>query len=338
MKKIILALLALSAIIVLAACGDSESGGNSSEEEMVYLSVGAPPSTSDQYGYWAAVTEAIEGVYPELQFTLSESQGAVDISEKVRSEQVDLGNSVSNTDFDSHNGVGSFENEEEYKDLRMLWYYDQNSMQWIVSTDSGVDSLKDLDGEKFNPGATNTSAEAITLDIMEELGVEPNYFEAAQDDALDAVENRQIIGTTKSDPVPSSYLQQVQGTIDSKIIGLSDEELEQIIDTYDYLIPGVIEDGSYEGMDGDVNTVDIMMGAQTNKDLPQEVGYKMVKAAWDVARDDWVDGYTSGKDSDFEELVLESKIPLHAGTVQYLKEINVDVPDELIPEEYEENE
>ena len=27
-------------------------------------------------------------------------------------------------------------------------------------------------------------------------------------------------------------------------------------------------------------------------------------------------------------------IPLHAGTVQYLTEIGVDVPEELIPEEY----
>ncbi|MET3506216.1 TAXI family TRAP transporter solute-binding subunit [Halalkalibacter oceani] len=336
MKKWIVMVGILALMAGIAGCNSSSDGGGASGEgESVYMTIGAPPASSALYGYWVAAAKSIESVYPEFNFTVTESQGAVDISKRVRDGLVPVGNSVSNTDYDNYYGEGSFEGEP-FEDLRMIWYFESTPMQWIVTKDSGITELSDLNGERFNPGSTNSSAEAITQVVFEELGIEPDYFTAVQADAADAVVNRQIIGTSKAGPTPDSFVQQIQGSLDIEMLSIPEDKIDQITEKYQYLVPHTIPAGTYEGIDYDVNTVTVLMGAQATSELPQEVGYKMFKAIWEDGKDEWAAAYPVGAENDVPALTLESRIPLHAGAVQYLKEIGMDVPDELIPPEYEE--
>ena len=59
-----------------------------------------------------------------------------------------------------------------------------------------------------------------------------------------------------------------------------------------------------------------------------------MKAMFEDGRDVWSVAYPQGAEKDLIELTLQSPIPLHAGTVQYLKEKGVEIPETLIPEEY----
>lgn len=340
MKKIFLLMAIIPLIIGLVACNNSSNqssseGGSSSSGKTEYLTVGAPPASSALYGYWVAASKAIESTYPELKFTVTETQGAVDITKRVRDGLVPLGNSVSNTDFDNYYGLGSFENDA-FKDLRMIWYFDSTPIQWIVTKDSNIKELKDLNGKKFNPGSTNSSAEAITKSVFKELGIEPDYFAAVQADAADAVVNRQIIGTSKAGPAPDSFVQQIQGSLDVDLLSIPEEDLTRITEKYEYLVPYTIPAGTYKGINHDVHTVTVLMGAQTTSKLPQEIGYKMIKAVWENGKDEIDAAYPVGAKNNIPELTLQSKVPLHAGAVQYLKEIGIEVPAELIPPEYKE--
>ncbi len=324
----------------LVACGNtsnnsSAGGKQTSSGKTEFLTIGAPPASSALYGYWVAATKAIEKVYPELKFTVTESQGAVDISKRVRNGMVPVGNSVSSTDYESYNGLGSFK-DEPFKDLRLIWYFDSTPIQWIVTKDSGVKELIDLNGKKFNPGSTNSSAEAITKIVFEELGIEPDYFPAVQADAADAVVNRQIIGTSKAGPAPDSFVQQIQGSLDIDLLSIPEEDIKKITEKYKYLVPYTIPAGTYEGIDYDVHTVTVLMGAQTTSKLPKDIGYKMLKAISEDGKNDIDTAYPIGAKNDITELTLNSQVPLHAGAVQYLKEIGIEVPEELIPPEYEE--
>lgn len=320
-----------------ASGGGGAAGGGSETPapKSIKLTIGAPPSSSAVYGYWVAAAKAIETAYPEFSFTVMETQGAVDITERVRAGMVPFGNSVSSTDYENYNGLGGFEGDP-FEDLRMIWYFDVTPQQWIVTKESNVTSLKELNGKRFNPGSTNSSAEALTKLIFKELGIEPNFFEATQADAGDAVVNRQIVGTTKAGPAPDSFIQQIQGSIDIDLLGLEQSEVDLLTSKYGYLVPYTIPAGTYPGIDHDVLTVTTMMGAQTTSQLPQEYGYKMIKAINDTGRQVWADAYPVGANNDIVELTISSSVPLHAGTVQYLKEIGVEVPEHLIPPEYQE--
>jgi hypothetical protein len=337
-KAISLLLILTLLVSLLVGCGQSSNSGqgnNNTSNQKKFMTFGAPPASSNLYPYWVAVGKAIQTVYPEFQINVSESQGAIDITKRVRSGDLIVGNSMSNTDYENYNGLGAF-NGDPFKDVRILWYYDFTPIQMIVAKDSGVKSISDLNGKKFNPGGTGTAAAIITKQICEVLGVNPNYFEAGQADAGDAVSNRQIIGVVKAGPAPDSFVMQIGATIPIDLISFTDEQIKTITEKYPYLIPVTIPAGTYKGIDHDVKTVQVMMGAQTTSKLSQEDGYKMLKAMNENGREVWANAYPLGAKNDLLKLTLMAKTPLHASAVQYLKEKGYDVPKELIPPEYKE--
>lgn len=345
-KKATLILALLLVISLLSSCassgssgsssssGSSDSSGSSSAKKQ-FMTFGAPPASSALYPYWVSVGKAISTVYPEYQITVSESQGAVDISKKINNGSVIVGNCVSSTDYENYNGTGVFEGNPN-KDLRILWYYETTPEQICVSKESGVKTVYDLTGKKFNPGGTGTSAASIAFSVFDLLGVKPDYFEAGQADAADAYSNRQIMGTIKLGPINDSYIMQLIAAQPIDIIGFSDEDIAKITEKYPYLIEVTIPAGTYEGVDYDVKTISPIQGAQTTNKLSQEDGYKMVKAMCEDGKAIWQAAYAQGANNDILELALKSPVPLHAGTVQYLKEKGYTVPENLIPPEYKE--
>lgn len=339
MKKWLAWGVSLALTVALTGCGGgsgsfggaSEEGGK--KEKAVFWTVAAPPGSSALYPYWVSLGEAISGVYPQYKITVSESQGAVAITKSVRNGDTDFGNSVSATDYESYNGVGTFDGQA-YKDARMLFYYEVTAEMLCVTKDSGITNLAGLDGKKFNPGGTGTSAEDICKKIMDLFGYAPEYFTASQSDAADAYSNREIVGAIKLGPIKDSYVMQLDAAVPVNIISMSDEEISKITEAYPYLIEVTIPGGTYDGIPDDVKTVATPQGCQTTKNLSQEDGYNICKAVFDEGKATWQAAYPSGADNDYVALTLNSTVPLHAGTVQYFTEIGVEVPENLIPPEY----
>lgn len=355
MKKIIALILAFVMTFALCACGQQSSGGSTSapaapaesgsetaaapaekaetKAETRYWTFATPPTTSALYSFCVGLGQAIQADMPEYQITISECTGAVQITKLVRQGNAMIGNSVSSTDYENYKGIGDFDGNPG-TESRMLWYYENTPLQLVVSEASGINSLSDLQGKKFNPGGTTTSAESLTFKIMETLGIQPDFFIAGQADAGDAYSSRQIDGVVKAGPAGDSFVVQLDAAVPVKILSLTDEEMAKVLEALPYVVECTIPAGSYDGQDYDVKTIMTMMGTQTTTAMTQEDGYKLIssylgnaKAAVDAA-------YPLGADNDIIALTLSSPIPLHAGTVQYLVEKGYDVPEELIPPEY----
>lgn len=353
-KMMRIAAMVLAAGMALTACGGSGSSGTTAAQgsaaagttaaaakpaasgekvEDVYWTVASCPSSSAMYPFWVSLGEAIPSVFPQYKITVSEGQGAVAITKSVRNGDADLGNSVSATDYENYNGIGNFDGDP-FKDDRMLFYYEVTGEMFCVTKDSGITKVTDLQGKKFCPGGTGTAAESISKSILSTFGVDCDLFLASQNDSADAYANREIVGTVKLGPTQDSYVMQLDAAIPIEIIDFTDEELDKIIEQMPYLIKVTIPAGTYDGVDHDVHTVGTPQGCQTTTALSQQDGYNVCKAMFDEAKATWQAAYPVGANNDLVALTLSSTVPLHAGTVQYLTEIGVEVPEKLIPEEY----
>lgn len=360
MKRLIAIILALVIVLALTACGGSGSASTGSapsasssdsasaaaapaaagEKELFgdgsekYMTLAACPASSAMYPFWVSVGAILDEAYPNMHMTVSESQGAVAITKRVRSGECELGNSVSATDFESYNGIGSFDGAAD-PDLRMIWYYEVTWEMYCVDAKEGIKNVTDLNGKKFNPGGTGTSAEAIAKNMAALLGYEPNWFTASQSDAADAYSNREIVGTIKLGPTKDSYIMQLNAAIPVDLISLTDEQVEQIRAAYPYLVSGVIPAGTYDGVDHDTVVVGTPQGCQTRVgNFTQQEQYQIIKAVMETYADTWHEAYPVGANNDVIGLTLQSPLPLAAGTVQYLVEHGYDVPENLIPPEY----
>lgn len=361
MKKRIIS-LALAVIMVLCLClsgcgqtetatptpapaTDSNGGGNNEPEptpepvkrETRYLICSATPATSANYAYYLGITKAISTVLPHYQFTVSETSGAVDSTRRIRSRDVDLGNSSDSNLYDSVNGLNTFEGDPN-NETRIMWNWAYSVCMIAVSKDSGVTSLSDLEGKRFCPGATGTAAQAMVTGLLDELGIHPDYFNASQGDAADAMLSRQIIGVSKNGPVNDSYILQIQASMDIDIISMTDEEIAVIQEKYPYVVPYTIPAGAIAGIDHDINTFcTVSCVATMEGNFSQEEGYEIITALLEdpTALEIWQTSFPSGADVDVPGLTASSAVCyLHPGTVQYLLEHGYDVPEKNIPPEY----
>ena len=295
----------------------------------------AAPSTSPVYSYWVAVAKSVEKVYPQFKITVSETTGALDITKRVRSKQAVMGNSMANLDFANYNGTDQFKGNANTK-ARILWYYDHLIAQWVVSKESGITSIEQLTGKDFNPGGAGGGIVDITKKTMDLFGVKPRYYEGTQAAAMEAMQNRHILGLSKTGPVPDAFFQQIQVNLPLNILGLTKEQMDKALTTYPYWTAYTIPAKTY-GDTKEVQTVAVLTGAETTSDLPEEVGYAFFKAMWEGGKPIWQAAYPSAANVDVLKLTLQSKVPLHAGAIKYLKEKGITVPDNLIPPEYKKN-
>ena len=295
----------------------------------------AAPSTSPVYSYWVAVAKSVEKVYPQFKITVSETTGALDITKRVRSKQAVMGNSMANLDFANYNGTDQFKGNANTK-ARILWYYDHLIAQWVVSKESGITSIEQLTGKDFNPGGAGGGIVDITKKTMDLFGVKPRYYEGTQAAAMEAMQNRHILGLSKTGPVPDAFFQQIQVNLPLNILGLTKEQMDKALTTYPYWTAYTIPAKTY-GDTKEVQTVAVLTGAQTTSDLPEEVGYAFFKAMWEGGKPIWQAAYPSAANVDVLKLTLQSKVPLHGGASKYRREKGIAVPDNLVAPEYKKN-
>ena len=286
------------------------------------------------YPFWVSVGAILDTAFPNMHVTVSESQGAVAITKRVRSGECEFGNAVSSTDYESYNGMGTFEGDPD-PDLRMIWYYEATWEMPVVDAKAGINNITDLDGKKFNPGGTGTAASVVIHAAFDALGIHPDYFAAGQADAADAYANRQIVGAVKTGPSPDSYVMQLNSNRPVRILAISDEDMAKILEAIPSVKSAIVPANSYEGVDYDAQCISTYQGVQVSMDFSQEEGYKFFKAMWEDGKEIWQNAYPVGANNDVPAMTLQAAAtPLHAGTVQWLVEHGYEVPEHLIPPEY----
>lgn len=318
--------------MVLIASSAFAAQSPSASLKPMRLTVVVGPSVSVVYAYWVGVTRAIRKVYPQLEFTVMEASGGLDGVKKVRSGQADFSNTTADLTWTSFNGEESFKGQP-LKDGRVLWCYDLWTYQWAVAKASGVKSLDGLKDKPFNPGPAGSAMSALAKSLFKEYGIEARIHDATAAAASEAMQNRQIIGVGKLGPIPDSYLQQIATTIPLNIVGLTKDQQKKLTDKYAYFLPVTVPAKAY-GESDEALTVAVVMGGFATTSLPQEAGYAFFKAMWEGGKGEWQAALPQAKDNNIPELTLKSANLLHAGTVQYLQEKGLKVPERLIPPEY----
>ncbi|MGO4886525.1 TAXI family TRAP transporter solute-binding subunit [Anaerobacillus sp. MEB173] len=336
MKRVgsIKVLLMVLSLLFITACSSGASESSADGEERHMFSLLTTDSSSSFYAFFVGAANAISTQFPELQITVTETGGATDNMERLARGESTFSLGVSVSDYKAFNGLDDFEKNDS---IRALWYFAPSPFNFVVNKSTGIESLEDLVEADFSLGGSGTTTENSIREIFDVLNIETNHYSGSMSDAQNAFSDRRIDGLTKAGAAPDSYVQQVAAQVDINLLGITEEQAELVQQELPYYSIATIPSGSYRGVDEDVLTPQFMLGALLDESVSQEVGYKMWTAMWsDEGKGIWGSSYPAGKDINLPELTLNSPIPLHAGAVQFLKEIGLDVPEELIPAEYEE--
>lgn len=283
-------------------------------------------STSSYYQMAVQIAEAMKmGSGGDIIVTVEESQGSVQNVKEV-------GNRGGNYVFTTPpvlvklamDGKKMFKDANpKYQEIRSLFVIPSLTMHLVVRADAGVEQFSDLAGKKFLIGKGSFGArEAAKYIELFGLKDKVDLIDVELNAAVAALKNGQIDGFATAGSYPAPNVIEAAAGTPLRIISLSDDQVAQTKRTR-LVIPA----GTYPGIDKDVVTTSLPVGAYSTTEMSDDLAYQLTRTFWEQKsamgqNNAWWNAVTvDGLDS------LGAK--LHPGALKYYREAGVAVPQRL---------
>ncbi len=225
------------------------------------------------------------------------------------------------------------------QNLRAVFMFPMGLYQGVTYAEDNIQSLQDIKGKRVFAGPPGgVSRRTVETMIRAATGYEPGKdytsVKLGHESASQAFQDHNIDVLFNATVAPSPVISQVALTNKVRFIGVdldtfeSNPELQKLISTPGYSIkplePGVY--GENQVNKEPVYTIGINVGIATNKDLDEEVIYKMTKAYWDgleeqKASTPWL------RNLSLDSVFADMNMPMHPGAARYFREIGMEVPE-----------
>jgi TRAP transporter TAXI family solute receptor len=305
-----------ASLVGLVAAGAVLLAGQASAETRVTLK--SASSTSSYYVMTVQLAEMLRSASDgAIQPTVEESQGSVqNVSEAGRRPGAFLFTSPPNLIDAAFAGREPFDTGGDYEGIRTLFPMPFVTIHFVVRADSGIESVADLAGSTFIAGGTGTFCARQTAAVFEGLGLGDDMTlpEMELSGAPAALRNGQADGYATCSSHPTPQVQELAATTDIRILSFTDEERATILEANPSAGNITIAAGTYPGIDEDVATVAVPVGAYaTNMD--DATALFVVEQFWEqreslADENPWWAGVSP-------DLVAQLRAPLHPGVVDY---------------------
>jgi TRAP transporter TAXI family solute receptor len=305
--------------------------------------MGSTSTTSSYYPPAVAIAQILNKYVPEMRVTLVETGATHDNLKRMKKGQLDFA-TITCPDGIVMAYYGTFLYKgDPWPKYRILNYFYTTQEYHVVRADSEIKSIRELEGKKFHLGIPGSATEYNSRVIFTKLNLKPNLVVGSLGDALSMAKDNRIVGFVKSSPpkILDSMIADLKTLTPISILSFTEEELKIALNA----VPGIVRiDVPVGGITGapdlgPITTWGKLGGTVLTSEIPEEVGYKMIKALVE----NWADLCAVHKEASYYDPIkstikwnvsFATPVPLHAGVVRYFKEKGFDVPASIIPPEY----
>lgn len=293
------------------------------------LLIGSTSASSSHYGYFVAVAKVINEQVEGATASVVETGASFDNLRRLQRNQIDMG--LLTTNLAQHALTGTRSQEGNPYDARMLWVYANVIQNVIVREDSGIETLADLNGKRFNPGIKGSGTESTAEAVLETLGITPDLVRGSTTDVVGLVKDNRVTGYIKSGvgtKLDSSTLD-IQTFTPIRVLSLTEDQKATLREQMPDI--SVVEVAAADGVPAR-DTWSFAVGVVVPATMDEDLAYRITKA---ILEDDTVQGaaMASVKGADLGQMTLDfSTIPLHPGALRYFEDSGRTVPDRLKPD------
>jgi TRAP transporter TAXI family solute receptor len=228
-------------------------------------------------------------------------------------------------------GTGKFKGKK-HNILSLAIMY-PNLLQVVTLKKSGITNIEQIKGRNISSGSPGSGTNFMAEVVFKALGIPLNSYKDSRlsfTESANALRDGTIeVGVWSVGPGTSSILD-LATTHDIHIISFTPEQTQKILAANSKYSSVELAGGVYRGADKAVSTIGVWNVMICQASLDTNLVYSLAKALFEH-KDYLMKIHPSAAYTTPENAVKYSPIPLHPGTIKYLKEKGVAVPAKLMP-------
>ena len=312
----------LAASVLAVAMSTAITGGAAAQE---FYTIGTGGVTGVYYPTGGAISRLVNKDRDThgIRLSVESTGGSVYNLNAIATGELSMG--VVQSDWQYHAYNGSHDNFPEANEgLRALFSVHGEPFTVVARADSGISTFEDLEGKRVNVGNPGSGQRGTMEVLMEAMGWTMDSF--SQVSELKSSEQSQALCDNNFDAMvftvghPSGSIQEATTTCESVIVTVANDVVDGLIEENAYYAAATVPGGMYDGNPNDVQTFGVKATFVTSADLPEEVGYQVVKAVFDNF-EDFTRLHPAFANLQKEDMVADGlSAPLHDGARRYFEE------------------
>ncbi|MBF8223123.1 TAXI family TRAP transporter solute-binding subunit [Halomonas sp. 328] len=242
----------------------------------------------------------------------------------MKSGELDMGVVQSDVQYRAYHGEANFENDGAWEEMRAVFTMHGEPLTVVARADSGISHISDFPGKRVNIGNPGSGQRNTMNVVMDAMGWDTGVFSLASE--LDAAEQAAALSDNNIDAMvyvvghPNGSIQEATTTVDARLVPVTGEEIDALVEAYPYYTRALIPGGMYRGNDEDVETFGVAATFVTHEGVDEEVVYETVKAVFENF-DRFKRLHPAFENLDEESMISDGlTAPLHDGAARYYRE------------------
>ena len=296
-----------------------------------FIGIGTGGTGGIYYPYGGGVAEIWSKYVPDIQAVAEVTGASVENVKLADKGETVIGEVMGDVADAGFNGLGKFKGKKH--DILSMAVMYPNLLQVVTLKNSGITNIEQVKGKRISSGSPGSGTNFMAEAVLKAVGIPLDSFKDSRlsfTETANALRDGTIdVGFWSVGPGTSSILD-LATTHDIVIIPITPEQTQKVLAANDTYASVDLAGGVYRGVDKPVPTIGVWNVMICQKSLAEDMVYKLVAALYE--HNDYLRKiHPSAAYTTPENAVKYSPIPLHPGTVKYLKEKGIAVPAKLMP-------
>ncbi|MGB5619224.1 MAG: TAXI family TRAP transporter solute-binding subunit [Desulfobacterales bacterium] len=296
-----------------------------------FIGIGTGGTGGIYYPYGGGVAEIWSKYVPDIQAVAEVTGASVENVKLADKGETVFGEVMGDVAVAGFQGEGKFKGKKH--DILSMAIMYPNLLQVVTLKNSGITNIEQVKGKRISSGSPGSGTNFMAEAVMKAMGIPLDSFKDSRlsfTETANALRDGTIdVGFWSVGPGTSSILD-LATTHDIVIIPITPEQTQKVLTSNDTYASVDLAGGVYRGVDKPVPTIGVWNVMICQKSLAEDLVYKLVAALYE--HNDYLRKiHPSAAYTTPENAVKYSPIPLHPGTVKYLKEKGIAVPAKLMP-------
>jgi len=310
--------------------------GTSFAAELKRFTIGCGPVGGPARVYCGPAVTLFNDTFKDKYFlTHADTSGGVETLRRMYAKEFDTGIVHTNTSHDAWNGVGFFEGQKPFKELRLIAKVIDQAVCVATLAKLPIRKFMDMQGKRLAIGTPGSIGVSISRDIIKTFGLNVKQLNVGYEAASQGLKDGQIdVSMGPGGPYVPPAILEISRSTTIRLVEPAPEEISMVEKNIPYLHLGAIPPNKAPGENADKERKAFFFAIWwvARAEMPDEAIYDMLKVTLEPKNKEMlgkVSSYWLTTGPDFGAMAKVG-IPIHPGAVKYWKEQGAKLPSELV--------